>query len=169
MRVFCAVRNSLLAVCLLAAVYAPAQQPEIADVHHATAQATPLATLIREAEQNNPEIAAAERGYAAATHVARQQSAMPPTQLTVQQFSVGSPRPLAGYTNSEFAYIGLGASQEIPYPGKRGLRAQVANHETDVRHVQIESVRRVVTDKLKAAYFRLAYLQQTLSALERND
>jgi outer membrane protein TolC len=29
-------------------------------------------------------------------------------------------------------------------------------------------VRRTVTDKLKAAYFRLAYLQQTLSVLERN-
>jgi outer membrane protein TolC len=45
----------------------------------------------------------------------------------------------------------------------------VANREADVRHVQIESVRRMVTDKLKAAYFRLAYLQQTLSVLERND
>src|SRR2546421_275391 len=165
MRVFCVARNSMLAVGLLTAVYAPAQQPEIADVHHATS----LATLVREAEQNNPEIAAAERGYAAATHVAPQQSALPPTQLTLQQFNVGSPRPFAGYTNSDFAYIGLGVSQEIPYPGKRGLRAQVANGEAGVRHIQIESVRRTVTDKLKAAYFRLAYLQQTLSVLERND
>jgi outer membrane protein, heavy metal efflux system len=38
-----------------------------------------------------------------------------------------------------------------------------------VRLVQIESMRRMVTDKLKAAYFQLAYLQQTLSVLERND
>lgn len=128
-----------------------------------------LKDLIREAEQNNPEIAAAERGYAAATHGAPQASALPPTQITVQQFSVGSPRPFAGYTNSEFAYVGLGVSQEIPYPGKRSLRAQVANREADIRHVQIEPVRRTMTDKLKAAYFRLAYLQQTLSVLERND
>ena len=125
--------------------------------------------LIVEAERNNPEIAAAELGYTAATHVARQVSALPDTQVTVQQFSVGSPRPFAGYTNSEFAYIGLGASQEIPYPGKRGLRGQVANREADVRHVQIESVRRMVTNRLKSAYFRLAYLQQTLSVLDRND
>jgi outer membrane protein TolC len=128
-----------------------------------------LKELVREAEQNNPEIAAAERGYAAATHVAPQESALPPTQITVQQLSVGSPRPFAGYTNSDFAYIGLGVSQEIPYPGKRGLRAQVANREADVRHEQSELVRRSVTDKLKAAYFRLAYLQQTLAVLERND
>ena len=128
-----------------------------------------LRDLVRELEQNNPEIAAAEHGYTASTQVARQVSALPETQVTVQQFSVGSPRPFAGYTNSEFAYIGLGVSQEIPYPGKRGLRAQVANREADVRHVEVESVRRAVIEKLKTAYFRLAYLQQTLSILEHND
>jgi outer membrane protein, heavy metal efflux system len=128
-----------------------------------------LKDLIREAEQNNPEIAAAERGYAAASHVAPQASALPDTQVTIQHFAVGSPRPFAGYTNSDFAYIGVGASQEIPYPGKRGLRAQVANREAEVHRVQIDSVRRTVTDKLKAAYIRLSYLQQTLSVLERND
>jgi cobalt-zinc-cadmium efflux system outer membrane protein len=151
----------------------PVQQVSVARMGDAQSQSSAapvsLKDLIHEAEQNNPEIAAAERGYTAATHLARQASALPDTQVTIQQFSVGSPRPFAGYTNSEFAYIGLGASQEIPYPGKRGLRAQVANREAGVRQVQIESVRRTVTDKLKAAYFRLAYLQQTLSVLERND
>ena len=136
---------------------------------HSSALPVSLKDLIGEAERNNPEIAVAEHGYAAATYGARQASSLPETQITVQQFAVGSPRPFAGYTNSEFAYVGLGASQEIPYPGKRGLRGQVANREGDVRRVQIESVRRTVTDKLKAAYFRLAYLQQTLSVLERND
>src|SRR5258708_1300010 len=136
---------------------------------HSSVPTVGLKDLIQEAEQNNPEIAVAERGYAAATHVARQASALPDTQVTLQHLSVGSPRPFAGYTNSDFAYLGLGASQEIPYPGKRGLRGQVANREADVRRVQIESVRRTVTGKLKAAYFRLAYLQQTLSVLERND
>lgn len=131
--------------------------------------AVSLQELIHEAEQKNPEIAAAERGYAAATHGARQASALPDTQVTLQQFSVGSPRPFAGYSNSEFAYVGLGASQEIPFLGKRGLRGEVANREADARHVQIESARRNVIDKLKAAYFRLAYLQKTLSVLERND
>lgn len=155
---------TLLTISLLFAGLASAQEKQAI----ATAPIS-LKDLVREAEQNNPEIAAAERGYTAATHVAPQESALPPTQFTLQQFSVGSPRPFAGYTNSDFAYIGLGVSQEIPYPGKRGLRAQVANREADVRHVQIESVRRGLTDKLKAAYFRLAYLQQTLSVLERND
>src|SRR5258708_12525462 len=149
-----------------------AQQSGIARGGAQSPSSTPplsLKDLLREAEQNSPEIAVAEHGYAAATHVARQASALPDTQVTVQQLSVGSPRPFSGYSNSDFAYVGLGASQEIPYPGKRSLRGQIANGEADVRRVQIESVRRTVTDKLKAVYFRLAYLQQTLSLLERND
>lgn len=125
--------------------------------------------LIAEAERNNPEIAAAQRGYEAATHVAGRVSALPDTQIAVQQFAVGSPRPFAGYTNSDFAYIGIGVSQEIPYPGKRSLRAQIANREADSRQIQVESVRRGIVAKLKPTYFRLSFLQQTLSVLERDD
>lgn len=132
-------------------------------------QAVTLEELIREVEQRNPDIAAAQQGYQAATHEAGQVSALPDTQVMVQHFGVGSPRPFAGYSNSEFANIGLGASQEIPYPGKRGLRAQVANQEAEARRFQVDSARRTVVDQLKAAYFRLAYVQETLGILERND
>ena len=128
-----------------------------------------LQELIREVEQRNPDIAAANQSYQAATHVAGQVFAFPDTQVMVQHFGVGSPRPFAGYSNSDFAYIGFGAAQEIPYPGKRGLRAQVANQEAEVRRFQVDSVRRGMIDQLKAAYFRLAYLQETLRILERTD
>src|ERR1700737_352265 len=72
---------------------------------HSSTPPVSLKDLLREAEQNSPAIAVAEHGYAAATHVARQASALPDTQITFQQLSVGSPRPFAGYTNSDFAYI----------------------------------------------------------------
>lgn len=144
---------------------APAQVHTGREAQHPTA----LRDLISEAERNNPQIAAAQYGYRAATHIAAEKSALPDTQLTLQQFSVGSPRPFAGYTNSEFAYIGVGVSQEIPYPGKRGLRAQVGNREADIRRADGESVTLDVLDKIKSAYFQLSYLQQTLSILERNN
>src|SRR5437660_1238635 len=59
-----------------------------------------LRELLAEAEQNNPEIAAAAHGWQAGTHVAQQVSALPDTQWMVQQFAVGSPRPFAGFSNS---------------------------------------------------------------------
>jgi len=130
---------------------------------------TPLRELIQEAEQKNPQIAASFHAWQASRNVPKQVSALPETQLSVQQFSVGSPRPFAGYSNSDFAYIGFGASQDIPYPGKRQLRAHVAEHEADSMEAQTDSTRRTVVGNLKMVYFRLAYIQQTLGVLQRSD
>jgi outer membrane protein, heavy metal efflux system len=130
---------------------------------------TSLHELMQEAEQKNPQIAASFHAWQASRNVPRQVSALPETQLSVQQFSVGSPRPFAGYSNSDFAYIGFGASQDIPYPGKRQLRSRVAEHEADSMESQTDSVRRTVMGNLKMVYFHLAYIQQTLGVLQRSD
>ena len=128
-----------------------------------------LHELVPEAEQKNPQIAASFYAWQASRNVPKQASALPETQLSVQQFSVGSPRPFAGYSNSDFAYIGFGASQDIPYPGKRELRGRVAQREADSMEAQTDSVRRAVVGNLKMVYFRLAYIQQTLGLLQRSD
>jgi len=130
---------------------------------------TSLRELTQEAEQKNPQIAASFHAWQASRSVPKQVSALPETQLWVQQFSVGSPRPFAGYSNSDFAYIGFGASQDIPHPGKRQLRGRVAEHEADSMKAQTDSVRRAVVGNLKMVYFRLAYIQQTLGVLQRSD
>jgi len=130
---------------------------------------TSLRELIQEAEEKNPQIAASFHTWQASRNVPKQASALPETQFSVQQFSVGSPRPFAGYSNSDFAYIGFGASQDIPYPGKRRLRARVAEHEADSMEAQTDSMRRTVVANLKMLYFHLAYIQQTLGVLQRSD
>ena len=129
---------------------------------------TPLATLIEEAKRNDPAIHSAEEAARAATFVAPQMSALPDPQFTLQQFSVGSPRPFAGYTNSDFAYIGLGASQQLPYPGKLKLRGAVADRDADTAKAHIEVVLQDEIETLKTTYLHLAYLQQTLGILQRN-
>jgi outer membrane protein TolC len=130
---------------------------------------TSLRDLVQEAEQKNPQIRASFHGWQASRNVPKQVSAFPETQVSVQEFSVGSPRSFAGYSNSDFAYIGFGASQDIPYPGKRQLRAHVAEREADSMEAQTESVRRMVIGNLKTVYFQLAYIQQTLSVLLKSD
>ena len=135
---------------------------------HETGVPTSLAALIEEAKRNDPAIQAAEQAAQAATFVAPQMSSLPDPQFTVQQFSVGSPRPFAGYTNSDFAYIGAGVSQQLPYPGKLKLRGAVADRDADTIKAHIEVVRQDEIETLKTTYFHLAYLQQTLGILQRN-
>src|SRR5216683_2415378 len=141
-----------------------AQEPA---AQHARA-VTALGDLLQEAEKSNPQIEAARHGWEAAKQVSTQVSTLPDPQFTLQHFSVGSPRPFAGYTNSDFAYIGLGVSQDIPYPGKLRLKGEIAKREADVSQQQIEFVRRSVLAELKAAYFQLAYLSKTLAILEQD-
>lgn len=142
------------------------KRPSIAE-HMGTP--TSLPELVREAEQKNPQVSAALHRWQASRNVSKEVSALPETQVSVQQFSVGSPRPFAGYSNSEFAYIGFGVSQDIPYPGKRGLRARVAQHEAESVEAQADSIRRTVVGNLKMVYFRLAYIQQTFGVLQNSD
>src|SRR5256884_6606446 len=127
---------------------------------------TPLSELLAEAEKNNPQIEAARQGWQAAKQVPTQVSTLPDPQFNLQHVSVGSPRPFAGYTNSDFAYLGFGVSQDIPYPGKLRLKGEIARREADVSQRQVESVRRAVLTAIQAAYFHLAYLSKTLAILE---
>jgi len=130
---------------------------------------TPLSELLAEAEANNPQISAADHGARAARQMTPQVTTLPDPKFTYQQFSVGSPKPFAGYTNSDFAYIGVGASQELPYPGKLRLRGQVAERDADTKQAEVEVTKTNIADAVKADYLQLAYLQQTLGILRQNE
>lgn len=130
---------------------------------------TPLSALLAEAQAKNPDIAAAEHATRAAAQVARQKATLPDPMVTVQSFSVGSPKPFAGFSNSNFAYLGFGASQEIPYAGKLRLRGEVADRAAGTEQARAELLRTSIAEQVKLAYLKLAYLQATLTILERED
>lgn len=130
---------------------------------------TPLSQLLAEAQANNPQISAADHEARAARWMAPQATTLPASKLTYQQLSVGSPKPFAGYTNSDFAYIGLGASQELPYPGKLRLRGEAALRNADTKQAAVAVIGTSIADAVKTDYLQLAYLQQTLGILSQNE
>ena len=134
-------------------------------------QSTPasLQSLIGEARQNNAAIKAAERAIQTSEYMPKQAAALPDTEVMLQSFSVGSPRPFAGYSNSDFAYIGFGASQEFPYPGKRALRGSVAQHGIAISRAEKDAVVWDVLTRLKLTYLRLAASQQLVAVLKQNQ
>jgi outer membrane protein TolC len=128
----------LLSVVLAAHAFAQESPPS-----H-TGAVTPLSDLLAEADQNNPQIQAARQGWQATKQIPSQVSTLPDPQFNLQQVNVGSPRPFAGYTNSDFAYLGLGVSQDFPYPGKLRLKGAIAKRDADIVQQQYESVRRAI-------------------------
>jgi len=156
-----------LLLFVLAGVYLYGQTQQ--EMSERPSSATSLAALIEEAQQKNPEIVAMTHSYQAAGHMAKAAGALPDTQVMVQHLSVGSPRPFAGYANSDFAYVGLGVAQEFPWPGKRELRREAAGLQAKSMRGQSDAVARTVVEQLKVTYFKLAYLQQTVNILLRDD
>ena len=154
---------SILGVSLLvfAAPSVRAQSPS-------AEQPATLADLLTEAEKNNPQIQAARHGWQSAKQIPTQVSTLPDPQVVLQQVNVGSPRPFAGYTNSDFAYIGLGVSQDLPYPGKLRLRGEIAEKDADATQQKYESVRRAVMADVKMAYFQLSYLAKRQKILDED-
>lgn len=147
------------------AVIANGQESPSTDIPHRSAR---VEDLLDEAEKNNPQILAARNGWDASKQVPSQVATLPDPQFMLQHVSVGSPRPFSGYTNSDFAYVGLGVSQDLPYPGKLRLRGEVAKKDAEVMQQKYESVRRAVFAALKTAYFEAGYLARREAILEED-
>lgn len=130
--------------------------------------ATALPDLLAEAVRNNPALRAARLQAQATRASIPEAQALPDTRVTVQQFAVGSPKPFAGFSNSSFAYIGLGVEQQFPWPGKRRLRAEVARRGVEVDLQTVAADERQLLEAIRVDYFQLAATQQILTVLDRN-
>src|SRR6516164_5385649 len=95
------------------------------------AQAQPLAALVEEALRGNREILAAQKRYEAAQQRPRPESSLPDPAVSLGYASNGWPYPGAGLGRDVTSNIGIMVSQEVPFPGKRQLRGQIASKEAD--------------------------------------
>src|SRR6516162_343809 len=128
-----------------------------------------LADLLVEAENNNPQLRVVKQELQSMRQMPTQVSTLPDPQVALQQVNVGSPRPFAGFTNSDFAYIGLGVSQDFPYPGKLRLRRELASKDAEVAAQKVEVLRRAVHSDLKMTYFRIAFLTKQSAILDEDS
>jgi outer membrane protein TolC len=136
---------------------------------HALAQETvPLDALVAEALRNNPEVLAAQKRYEALRQRPAQESALADPMLSLGYASVGSPLPGAGLGREPMARAGVMFSQEIPYPGKRKLRGEIAEREADTGFQDYQAVQLNVAARVKQAYFHMQRDHATRATLERN-
>ena len=127
-----------------------------------------LADVVAEALARNPEIAAAQKRHDAARQRPVQERSLPDPMVSAGYNASGNPLPGAGLGAEPTANIGVMVSQELPYPGKRDLRASIASREADAVFQQIEAVRLSIVARVKQAYYRLAYTYAVSDVLTRN-
>ena len=124
--------------------------------------------LVRELLARNPEVLAAQKRYEAARQRPVQDGALPDPRFSVGWNSSGNPLPGAGLGTEPVANIGAMVSQQIPYPGKRRLRAESAGKEALVEFENYQSVQLSAISRLKQAYYRLQHAQAMGRVLDKN-
>src|SRR5204862_5621193 len=114
-----------------------------------------LADVVDAALATHPDIAVARRRYDAARQRPVQERSLPDPMISAGYNASGNPLPGAGLGTEPTANIGVMVSQEIPYAGKRDLRASIAAREADAEFQQIEAARLNITARVKQAYYHL--------------
>ena len=166
-------RRSLLALValVLATVSAGAQTTVATAVAPSSTQANPasqragdsvsqvstLAALVAELDRNNPEIKAGRRDVD--MRVARIAPAGAPPDPTLSIGYMGGllRPPFFPSSSTPGSFRQFGLSQEIPFPGKLGLKSRVAATEADAERWNYENTRRRAIAELKMAYVEYQY------------
>ncbi len=118
------------------------------------------AALLAETEARNPEVQAASAALAAAKTRIPQASALPDPELKVG-YEYGG-RGLGPGADDDTG-LSLGFAQALPGPGKRGLRAAVAERETKQAEHALHRARVEVTYRLRRAYADLLLARENLA------
>lgn len=125
-----------------------------------------LATLITEALENNPEIQAALREREAA-----QQRISPAEALddpVLEAGVINTPLASSTFNREDMTMKMIGLSQRFPFPGKRGLRKDVAARDAEaIEYGYQETVNRVVRD-IKITYLDLGLTLEVIRLVEKN-
>lgn len=153
----------LMAAPWLGQTVAPVTQGRISPPR--SAQAAPLAALVREAEAANPAILAARRAWRAAERRPSQVSALPDPELEFSTMNVGGPLPLTGLPDQMMGYAGVGVSETFPFFGKLRLRGEMAQRNAQIAKQQVRAVERQVRAGVRAAYYRIGGLSEVLAVL----
>jgi len=152
---------ALLLAVLLGPSAAPAASGDQTDI-----PPLDLAALLREAEANNPELAAAASRRSAAETISSQVEAPPDPVVSVSYTN----DTVTGLTlgDSEFATLTFNWTQEIPYPGKLGRAADAARRNAEVSQRRLELTRAGITSRIKQAYADLYRIDRSVAILKEN-
>jgi len=119
-----------------------------------------LDALVAEALQKNPDLLALQEAVVAARARPDQARSLRDPMLSVVYTNDGWAPSLGSQPMTTLGFVG---SQDLPYPGKRGLRGELAARDADSVELQLERARLGVTAAVKRAYYGLVLSRERLA------
>jgi len=126
---------------------------------------TVLVRLTAQALAANPSLQARQASARAAASRVRPAGALPDPMLNVGIMDLTLPR--FGFRESDFTEVDLELSQEFPWPGTLGARAQAARAEGRRAGADVATRRREIVVRTAELYYRLRYVVTARATLQR--
>ncbi|MCE5334947.1 MAG: TolC family protein [Desulfobacteraceae bacterium] len=124
-----------------------------------------LEELLKAAAQN-PAVKSAHYAAAASRAVIPAASALPSPTLTFEQMGkLIPPSLMEGDPSSARTY---GVEQEFPFPGKRGLKGNIASTEAESQKFNEQLAHLQVGSEIKQAFYELYFIRKSLDILLKN-
>jgi outer membrane protein TolC len=127
-----------------------------------------LRDLVRVALEENRDIQAAARRWEAAAARPSQARALPNPTVSFTYRNAGSPFPGTSVGEDPLSFVAPMVMQRLPFPGKLGLRGEIAETEADTEGRLYDAVRLRVVADLKRAYFDLYHVERSIETVERS-
>lgn len=156
-------------LCLAAAAPGQTNNPVTApSAQGANQPATALLLndAVQEALRNNPEVQSALHAAQAERRRVPQAGSLPDPKLSLSW--MGNIVPFSVQTNDPSSYRGISAMQELPFPGKRKLRSEIAGKDADATQADYDAVRRRLVAEVKAAYYEYWYYDKAVQTTLQN-
>ncbi len=131
-----------------------------------TTQTVSLDELTREALQKNSSVQSALHAYKAKLHRIPQVKTLPDPKVGVGW--MGNIEPFSIQDGDPSSYRSIQAMQEIPFPGKLGLRSDIAGKEAQAAWWDYEAARRRVVAEVKTAYYEYYFLSKAIDITQKN-
>ncbi|MCI0733512.1 MAG: TolC family protein, partial [Methylococcaceae bacterium] len=122
-----------------------------------------LGKVIAHALEHNPAIQTARSRFSAAQQVPDQVSAYEDPTLSWEAFNAPENFRIDQTDNNI-----IRLSQKIPFPGKLGLKGEIASKEAEKMEAELKAVEIDIVAQVKKAYFDLWLTYQTLEVYRRN-
>ncbi len=125
-----------------------------------------LNDLIEEALNKNPEVLAAKSKWEVFKERPPQAGALDDPMLGFGIINL--PTDTFSFRQEDMTMKEVSVTQRLPYPGKRGLRSEMAQKEADAALSDYEEAKNKVSREVKMAYFDLFYANKAIEVTERN-
>jgi len=150
-------RLQTLTVAIVFVIFFSGEQSKAQDTDSVLRDRLVLPELIQEVLARNPELVATRKQWDAATNRITQARSLDDPILSVDLFNVPQTFNVTQTQNSIF-----GLSQNLPFPGKLGLKGDVASRSADMTEQAVHAKERELIVRLKQAYYDLFLAQKAV-------